>query len=286
MEVEGETTTPDFRLTHFGTALPLKTTFHATVDGTNGDTYLHPVDAMLGRSHFTAEGEIVRVRPVLAHDQVVKPGGHDISLKVNVDRGKMDDFLRLTSKNDTPLLTGDLVLKTTLDIPPGKEPVHERIRLNGNFTLTNAEFTSAKIQNYVGQLSLRGQGDTKEAKNGGGADTKSAMQGNFKMGNGVIDLPNLQYSVPGAQIDLAGKYGLQGSTLDFAGTARTDATVSQMVGGWKGFLLKPADRIFKKDGAGTLVPIHVNGTREDPKFGVDFKDLKHTHPATPGENQQ
>ncbi len=36
--VDGQTDTPDFKLTHFGTALPLHTEFHAHVDGTNGDT--------------------------------------------------------------------------------------------------------------------------------------------------------------------------------------------------------------------------------------------------------
>ena len=46
--VDGETDTPDFRLTHFGTALPLHTKFHAKVDGTNGDTWLEPVEATLG----------------------------------------------------------------------------------------------------------------------------------------------------------------------------------------------------------------------------------------------
>jgi hypothetical protein len=46
------------------------------------------------------------------------------------------------------------------------------------------------------------------------------------------------------------------------------ATVSQMVGGWKGILLKPADRFFKKNGAGAEVPIHINGTRDNPKFGL------------------
>jgi hypothetical protein len=58
-----------------------------------------------------------------------------------------------------------------------------------------------------------------------------------------------------------------------------------MVGGWKGILLKPADRFFKKDGAGTLVPIHIRGTRESPDFGVDLKRLKPTSPATPGVAQ-
>jgi hypothetical protein len=91
--------------------------------------------------------------------------------------------------------------------------------------------------------------------------------------------------VPGAEIDLAGKYGIEGSTLNFTGTAKTQATVSQMVGGWKGALLKPADRFFKKDGAGTEVPIHVDGTRENPQFGVDIGGARHTHPALPGQPQ-
>jgi hypothetical protein len=53
-----------------------------------------------------------------------------------------------------------------------------------------------------------------------------------------------------------------------------EATVSQMVGGWKGALLKPADRFFSKDGAGTEVPIRIEGTRAQPKFGFDFGKKK------------
>jgi hypothetical protein len=266
--------------------MPLHTQFHAIVDGTNGDTWLQPVDATLGQSHFTAQGQVVRTPPDVVRGQVVKSGGHDIALKVNVDRGKMEDFMRLTSKSGTPLLTGNLTLRTTLDIPPGKAPVHERIKLNGNFSLVDVQFTSAKIQGYVGQLSLRGQGQQKDVRVSEEADVRSAMQSDFTMAGGVITLPNLKYTVPGAEIDMAGKYGIEGSTLNFAGTARMQATVSQMVGGWKGILLKPADRFFKKNGAGTEVPIHVDGTREDPKFGVDFGRMKHTSPQRPGDPAQ
>jgi hypothetical protein len=287
MTVDGTTDVPDFRLTAFGTPMPLRTNFHAVVDGTNGDTWLKPVDAILGRSHFTVEGEVIRAQAVtLSSGAIVRPSGRDISLNVNVQHGRMEDFLRLTSKSGTPLLTGDLVLKTLLEIPPGKEPVHERIKLNnGSFTLTDAQFTSEKFQNYVGQLSMRGLGDAKEAKQTADTDVTSSMQSDFKMAEGVIEFPTLKYTVPGAEIDLDGKYGIEGSTLDFVGTARMQATVSKMVGGWKGFLLKPADRFFKKDGAGTVVPIHVAGTREDPEFGVDIKGLNHTHPAIPGQQQ-
>ncbi len=284
MTVDGQTDTADFRLTHFGTALPLDTRFHATVDGTNGDTWLQPVDATLGRSHFTAEGKIVGVPAGVLPNGGARPGGHLISLKVNVDRGRMEDFLRLTSKSGTPLLTGALTLRTTLEIPPGAEPVHERLKLNGSFVLEDAEFTNAKFQSEVGELSLRGQGRLKDAKSGG-ADVRSSIGSDFKMAGGVITLPDLKYTVPGAEIDLKGTYSVDGGALDFKGTARTQATVSQMVGGWKGMLLKPADRIFKKNGAGTEVPIHIHGTPEDPKFGIDFAAMKHTSPAMPGQPQ-
>ena len=102
----------------------------------------------------------------------------------------------------------------------------------------------------------------------------STMQGDFKMAGGAITLPNLVYTVPGAMIDLKGTYVLDGGTLDFTGTAKMQATVSQMVGGWAGALLKPADHFFKKDGAGTEVTIRIEGTREQPKFTIDFDHMK------------
>jgi hypothetical protein len=280
--VNGETDTPDFRLTDFGTPMPLHTQFRALVDGTNGDTWLQPVNAILGQSHFTVQGRVVKVPQETAKNGSVLPGGHEINLTVNVDRGRMEDFLRLTSKNGVPLLNGVLTVKTAVEIPPGAEPVHERMKLNGDFLLEDAEFSSTKFQNWVGELSMRGQGRPKDAKHNGD-EVRSDMQSDFTMDGGIVNLPDLKYTVPGAEIDLSGKYGLTGGTMNFMGIAKMDATVSEMVGGWKGALLKPADRIFKKDGAGTEIPIHIDGTREDPKFGVDLRRMKHTEPAVPGQ---
>jgi hypothetical protein len=281
LAVDGETDTPDFRLTHFGNALPLHTRFHATVDATNGDTRLDPVDATLGRSHFIAKGQVVRVLASSggAPGSVPVSGGHDIALTVNVDQARIEDFLRLASRNSTPLLTGSLNMKTKLHIPPGPQPVHERLQLKGSFLLDGARFSSAKIQDGIEQLSLRGQGRPKELKTTDPASVKSTMLGDFQMARGVIKLPELTYSVPGATIHLAGTYGVEGGALDFTGTAALQATLSQMVGGWLGALVKPANRFFKKEGAGTEVPIHISGTHEHPKFGIDFDRMRSKPPA-------
>lgn len=292
--VDGEANVPDFRLTHFGNPVALHTQFHAQVDGTDGDTWLSPVDATLGHSHFTTEGQVVRVKnpegsagPVPASETArAAPfeGGHFIDLKVNVDRGRIEDFLRLASHSPAPLLTGDLRVNTTLHIPPGKDPVHQRIKLDGSFKLDQVHFTSAKIQDRIQDLSLRGQGKPGDIKNASATTVSSTMMGTFHMQNAVISLPDLQYVVPGAAIQLNGTYELDGK-LNFAGTARMQATVSQMVGGWRGFLLKPADRFFKKDGAGTLIPIQVKGTRDSPEFGIDLGRMKNTSPQKQGGKQ-
>jgi hypothetical protein len=271
--VDGETDTPDFRLSSFGQPLALHTKFHAKVDGTNGDTWLLPVEATLGNSHFTAEGQIVRVVGSAAGEPPHSLG-HDIALKVNVDRGRMEDFIRLASHSNTPLLTGVLTMKAKVHVPPGAVPVHERLRVAGSFDLEDARFASAKIQERIGELSLRGLGRPKDAKGNGGAKTRSTMEGDFRLGGGVVALPRLKYTVPGAVIELKGTYGVEGGVLNFAGTAKMQATLSQVVGGWKGLLLKPVDRFFKKDGAGTEVPIHIEGTREKPEFGIGAGRMK------------
>lgn len=63
-----------------------------------------------------------------------------------------------------------------------------------------------------------------------------------------------------------------------------EATVSQMVGGWKGLLLTPLDRFFKQGEAGTVVPVVIEGTRKDPQFTIDFGRFKKTVPQSPGES--
>jgi hypothetical protein len=187
---------------------------------------------------------------------------------------RIEDFLRLASHSGNVLLTGDLVMQTTLHIPPGPAPVHQRLELAGKFALENAQFTSQKIQKRIAELSLRGQGRPDELKTADPASFFAQMKGDFRLADEVITLPALKFEVPGAEIELKGAYQIEGGLLNFDGNARMEASVSRMVGGWKGLLISPADRFFKKDGAGTEVPIHIEGSREEPKFGIDFDRMK------------
>ena len=85
-----------------------------------------------------------------------------------------------------------------------------------------------------------------------------------------MTIPLVTFGVTGAKVQMAGVYGLRGGTLDFRGDVRLDAPVSTMVTGVKSWLLKPFDSLFRKHGAGTRVAIQVEGTKDDPKFGVEI----------------
>lgn len=290
LTADGQTSTPDFRLTDFGQPLPLTTTFHALIDATNGDTTLDPVDATLGHSHFTARGPIARVKPTQLTPETPSDSpnqplsnpsspvplgrGKDIALNINIDRARIEDFLRLTSRSGPPTLTGNVTTKARLHIPPGTESVEKRMTLKGSFVLDQAVFTSEKIQDDLRQLSMRGQGRPKEVKTTDPNSIQSTMVSDFQLVNGTITLHDLTYTVPGAKIRVNGTYNLDGGAISFVGTAAMDATVSQMLGGILGVLAKPADRFFKKDGAGTEIPFHVSGTRDNTSFGIDFNLLK------------
>ncbi|MGB9147068.1 MAG: hypothetical protein WCC14_14670, partial [Acidobacteriaceae bacterium] len=271
--VDGETTTPDFRLSTADHPMSLKTKFHAIVDGTNGDTHLEPVDAWLEQTHIVASGDVAHV-----------PGqkGRDIRLNFTVDPGRIQDLLELAVKSAQPLMNGQVQIHAGFNIPPGDESVIDKLQLKGTFSLDGIHFTSDKIQNKVDELSLRGQGKPKEAqqegdamKNGNSqqavaADVASQMRGNFTLANGKVSISTLNYLVPGAEVALSGDYTLDGEALNFTGTARLDAHVSQMVTGWKSWLLKPVDPFFAKNGAGTEVPVKITGTRSSPQVGLDF----------------
>jgi hypothetical protein len=259
--VDGTTETPDFSLDTANHAMPLHTKFHAIVDGTSGDTYLQPVDARLGESNFSCKGAVINV----------KGKGHIIDLDVTVPNARIQDFLQLGVKTTPVVMTGRLEMKTKLHIPPGKESVTRKIGLKGGFTLREIHFTNPDVEDKVDMLSLRAQGDPKDAKPGA-EDVHSQMVGQFVMDSGKLSFSKLDYTLPGAEVLLAGEYTLDGDQFEFEGKMRTDAKVSQMVASkWKSILLKPVDPFFKKNGAGAEIPVKISGTRSAPKFGLDLR---------------
>jgi hypothetical protein len=91
----------------------------------------------------------------------------------------------------------------------------------------------------------------------------------FKLENEVLTFYSLGFGIPGANVDLRGDYDMKADTVDFRGSLKLQAKVSQTMTGWKRWALKPVDPFFAKKGAGTFLRIKVDGSSDKPKFGLD-----------------
>ena len=259
--VDGTTDVPDFQLDHGGQPVHLTTQFHAIVDGTNGNTYLQPVNAHFLDTDIVTNGEVAG-----------KPGekGKTITLDVDMERARVQDVLSLAAKSDPALLTGRLKLKAKLILPPGKEPVLQKMALNGRFNISDARFTDDKMKNAIAEVSRRGQGKPDDTSI---TDVPAEFSGDFALGKANLSFSQLHFEVPGVQAQVKGAYGLHSEDVDFVGDVRLTATVSQTMSGSKRVLLAPLDPLFSKHGAGTYLPVAVTGTRQHPDVKLQWKQL-------------
>jgi hypothetical protein len=264
--VDGTANVPNFSLDTANHPVPLETRYHALVDGTSGDTFLDPVQAVLGQSSFTCRGKVVKID----HQ------GHEIELTVDMPDGRIEDLLQLAMKTEPPVMRkGRMTMQAKLKIPPGDVRVARKMQLAGRLAIQNVEFGNGKLQDRVDGLSMRAQGkpkDVKAAENDRRAEVASHETVDFSLANGTLTVSSLRYQIPGATVLLHGVYSLDGNVFEFKGHVRTEAEASQMVTGWKSWLLKPIDPFLKKNGAGVELPISISGTGGDVTFGLALHD--------------
>jgi hypothetical protein len=295
--VTGMTDTPDFSLDTAQHPVDLKTAFDATVDGTTGDTVLNHVHATFLDTVLEVQGKVLRSGDTKATGQGGLPGdpignvpGHLIDIAVESSHARIEDILQLAAKTKPEVMRGAMTLKAHLEIPPGAVSVSKKMRVQGVFTIAGAIFNNAKWQDTVDKLSERASGELKEAGPDNAKRVQSQMGGEFELAGALVDIPKLHYQIPGALVDLTGKYSLDGKTVDFDGTVKTKATASQMLTGWKSIVAMPFDPLLKKDGAGLEVPITVRGTEDAPKLGLDMGKLGSQifsrHKAADGDGQK
>ena len=174
IEVEGKTSTPDFTVSIGGHPLDLETVFSATVDGTNGDTLLHPVTARLLNTVIIAQGGVVK-----SQDKK----GKEITLDVTVDKGRIEDLMRLAVKPTQPPTDRSDQTSTPNSISRREgRPIADRLNLNGKFDVAQAQFTSPEVTAKIETLSRKAQG---QPENKDAGSSVSQFKGNFVLDNGV-----------------------------------------------------------------------------------------------------
>jgi hypothetical protein len=260
IEVQGTTETPNFQIDAGGKAVPLSTRFTAVVDGSDGDTYLNRVDGKFLNTQLVAKGKVIGIEGVK---------GREVEIDFTIDHGRIEDILQLAMDSQKPLLVGPAAMQAHIFIPAEKgKKVIDKMKLRGEFGLTQAKFTDKGVQEKLIGLSRHGQGKASDEPVG---EVVSDLKGRFVVDRATVKFSELTFGVPGALVSLAGNYGMRSEHLDFKGELRLQAKLSEAVGGGvKGFFLKAVDPFFKKRGAGTVLPIKIEGTRKEPKFGLNL----------------
>ena len=259
IEVEGTTEMPDFSLDLAGQPVRLNTKFKAIVDGTNGDTILERVEALLNTSTIVATGSVVRTHEVK---------GRHIDLQVTLDGARLEDLMQLAVKSAKPPLTGQVDLVTRMVLPAGPDDVVDRLQLDGAFQLARARFTNVDVQRQITTLSRRGRG--KETDEGAERErVVSNLRGRFTLKDGMLRFSELTFAVPGSTVQLRGAYNLRSEVMDFRGELLTDATLADMTSGVKSLLARLAQPLFRRKGGGSRLPIKISGPRAKPEFGLD-----------------
>jgi hypothetical protein len=260
LSVHGETEIPDFslRTTHY--PVNLHTTFSAIVDGTNGNTILKDVLARFEHSTLDVKGEVVDKTP---------QRGRTIHLKAVTEKATVQDLLHLAVDTEPPLMRGTAWLRTRIDIGEGPADLVDRMRIEGQFAISSARFSSRATETKIASLSLKAQGKPDEEPAG---DPVSDFGGRLRVAKGVVTLSALRFEVTGAAVALDGTYGLDSGQIDMRGKLRMQAKLSQTTTGVKSFFLKAVDPFFEGKGAGTILPIKITGTKDSPSFGLDFHD--------------
>lgn len=257
LDVKGSTVTPDFTLRRVANPIDLRTEFSATVDGTNGNTYLHSVRAHFLHSTLSTQGEVI--------DRDSSVRGRTILLDVESSEARAEDLIWLAVKTDRPVVRGPVKLQAKIRIPEEDKDLSDRLEVSSHFVLSDGQFTNPTIQEKVDLLSRKGQG---EPKNPEIAHVPSELVATMHCQNAKIQFSSLEFLVPGAHLNLQGSYTLGDGALAFDGSLFLDAKLSRTTTGAKSFFLKAADPFFRGKNGGARIPVKVEGTKDHPTFGL------------------
>jgi len=277
IETTGDIEIPDFSVTRSQHTVHVRSSFHAVVNGVNGDVKLERVAAGFLGTNVTAEGTVA--------GSYGKPG-KTAELDLFVTEGRIQDVLRLFVRAPKAPLNGVTSFRAHVVWPPGKGPFLHKIRLTGDFGVAGGQFTNVATRTDIAEFSGRARGEkpselSEEEKD----NIVSNLSGHAELRGGVANFATLSFQVPGASALMHGTYNLENEAVDLHGTLKTEAEFSHMTSGFKSVLLKPFNAFFKKKHAGAVLPAHLVGTYDDPQPGLDIISKDSPAQSTSDDNR-
>ncbi|HYP14654.1 MAG TPA: AsmA-like C-terminal region-containing protein, partial [Bryobacteraceae bacterium] len=261
IRVKGKAGVAGFEARRSGNAFDLSAEYKAVVDATSGDVTLQQATGSFGQTTLNFTGDV---------SGSSAGSGKTLALDFSSDRARIDDLLRMFTKSPRPALSGPIVLKGHVELPPGSQGFLERLRLDGRFAIRNGVWSKPQMQSKINEMSARARGDKEEVEDGGNADqVKTDLAGKVNMRQGTAALSGVSFNLPGAAASGGGTYNLLSKYIDLRGTVTMSADASEASSGWKSVVLKPFDLLFRrKRQKGATLGVSIRGAYPRPKYAV------------------
>jgi AsmA-like C-terminal region len=261
-EVRGNAAIPDFEVTSSGHAMPFEAKFDALVNAVQKTVTIRSVSAHLVNTALQANGRIASTSG---------QKGETLWATIETEHGRVEDLLRLFTSAPKPAVDGPITFHTKVVLPPGDQKFIRKVQLEGDFVISQAEFTHSTTQAKLDKLSER----ARKSKDDTGPQNVSAdVRGHVRLQDGTAVLSHMVFTTPGATARGGGTYSLVNQRIDLRGKLAIQASLSKAAGGIKSILLLPLDPFFKKKNAGAVLPVKIMGTYSHPTFGVSLTGSK------------
>jgi hypothetical protein len=219
--ISGDAVASEFGLSVTECPEPLHAGFQALLDASDGSVSIQRMSGSLRNSSFAAHG-VVRDIP---DDRL-----RDIVLNISVNDGRLEDVLPLAVKSRNPPISGALRLRAKLEIRPGEQEMVDRLRLDGDFGASNAQFSSLNLRDRRRKVS----------------NNVSKMRGHVRLNNGTAEFSSLVIDRQGSSARLNGSYELASERLDVHGQLFRQARLSQATRVPRAYFLKAADHHVRR----------------------------------------
>ena len=261
LRTDGEAHVLNLRIDDARHRVPLRTTFHAVVNGTNGDTYLQSIYAHAWKTNSIFVGSISG-NP----DSKGKTAVFDFSVR----DGRIEDLFRMFVRAIHPPVSGSVNLRCRVRVPEGPGPFLRRLEIRGDFGISGEEFRNPETQSSIDRLGKSAQGETKTELDDDPDRVLSNLVGHVVVRDGVATFTNISFGIPGASAELHGTFGLISKTVELHGKLRTTGSPADATSGFKSFLLRVLTPFLKKKPAVTVLPFQITGTYDHISVGLDF----------------
>jgi hypothetical protein len=262
LQIAGDANAPQVSLSLSGRPEPLRASFQAVLDTSEGSAAIEHVNGALQSSAFVASGVVHNVQD----DRL-----RDIALDISFSQGRLEDILPMAVKSKKSPISGPFHMHGKLEVLPGAEDILNRLRVDASFDAPDSRFASLDLRERLRNASRKAQGHPKDAAAG---SSRASIRGQVQLSDGVAQFSSLAFDLEGASVQLKGSYQLASERLNLHGELWMAATLSQTAAGAKALFLRAAQPFFRSKRGGSRIPIKITGTRSAPQFALDLVNKK------------